>query len=86
MIAEFIHLEVAFMARRTVSLPDHTDALVRRMARDDESFSAAVARLIEAGARALEGRRSPSYVGVGDGPDDLGRRAEAYLKELVSSR
>ncbi len=74
------------MARRTVSLPDHTEALVRSMARDDESFSAAVARLVEAGARALEGRRSPSYVGVGDGPDDLGRRAEAYLEEVVYSR
>ena len=74
------------MARRTVSLPDDTEALVRRMARDDESFSAAVARLIEAGARSLVGLKSPSYVGVGDGPDDLGRRAEAYLKELVASR
>lgn len=74
------------MARRTVSLPDSTEALVQKMARDGESFSAAVARLIEAGARSLEGRRSPSYVGAGEGPDDLGRRAESYLKELVSSR
>lgn len=74
------------MARRTVSFPDYTEALVRRMARDGESFSSAVARLIEAGARSLEGRRSPSYVGTGDGPEDLGRRAETYLKELVSSR
>lgn len=74
------------MVRRTISLPDNTEALVRRMARDGESFSAAVARLIEAGARSLEGRRAPSYVGAGDGPDDLGRRAESYLNELVSSR
>ncbi len=75
------------MARRTVSLPDNTEALVRRMARDGESFSAAVARLIEAGARSLEGgRRSPSYVATGEGPDDLGRKAESYLKELVPSR
>ncbi len=74
------------MARRTVSLPDNTEALVRKMARDGESFSAVAARLIEAGARSLEGRRSPSYVGVGGGPEDLGRRAEKYLEELVPSR
>ncbi len=85
MIAKFILMEVTDVVRRTVTMPDSTDALVRRMARDGESFSAAVARLIETGARALEGRTRPSYVGVGDGPDDLGRRAEAYLQELVSS-
>ncbi|MGH2750107.1 MAG: hypothetical protein ACRDK3_04440 [Actinomycetota bacterium] len=73
------------MARRTVSLPDSTEALVRRMANDGESFSAAAARLIEAGAKALEGRRSVSYVGAGEGPEQLGRKAEAYLEELVSS-
>lgn len=74
------------MARRTVSLPDHTEALVERLAREGESFSAAVARLIHAGARSIEGKKPPSYVGTGEGPDDLGRRAEAYLNELVSSR
>lgn len=74
------------MVRRTVSLPDHTDALVRRMAREGESFSAAVARLIEAGAQSLQGRRSVSYLGSGEGPDDLGRRAERYLEELTGGR
>lgn len=82
---KFILLEVILMARRTVSLPDNTEALVRRMAHDGESFSAAVARLIEAGAKSLEGRRSVSYIGAGDGPEELGRKAEAYLKELVRS-
>lgn len=74
------------MVRRTVSLPDHTDALVRRLAREGESFSAAVARLIEAGAKSLPGSRSVSYVGSGEGPDDLGRRAERYLEELPRGR
>lgn len=74
------------MGRRTVSLPDHTEALVERLSREGESFSAAVARLIEAGARSIEGKRAPGYVGAGEGPDDLGRRAEAYLNDLVSSR
>ncbi|MGH2698121.1 MAG: hypothetical protein ACRDJL_02835, partial [Actinomycetota bacterium] len=74
-----------FMARRTVSLPDSTEALVRRMANDGESFSATVTRLIEAGAKSLEGRRSVSYAGAGEGPEELGRKAEAYLEDLVSS-
>lgn len=73
------------MARRTVSLPDSTEALVRRVANDGESFSATVTRLIEAGAKSLEGRRSVSYVGAGEGPEELGRKAEAYLEDLVSS-
>jgi len=74
------------MVRRTVSLPDAVDTRARELAREGESFSATVARLLEEGARSLEGPRRPSYVGVGDGPDDLGRRAEEYLRELVESR
>lgn len=74
------------MVRRTVNLPDSVDALVRDLAGEDESFSGAVARLIEAGARALRSGRRPSYVGAGDGPEDLGRRAEEYLRKLAKSR
>jgi hypothetical protein len=74
------------MARRTVNLPDSVDALAREQAVEGESFSATVARLIEAGARVSRGRRPPSYVGTGEGPDDLGRLAERYLRELVTAR
>lgn len=74
------------MARRTVNLPDSTDDLVRALAHDGESYSAAVTRLVEAGARALGSRRPPSYVASGEGPEDLGRMAERYLRELVESR
>jgi len=74
------------MARRTVNLPDSVEALARSVAEDGESFSATVSRLIEAGARATHGRRRPSYVASGDGPDDLGREAERYLRELVTAR
>jgi hypothetical protein len=74
------------MARRTVNLPDSVEALAREQAADGESFSATVARLIEAGARVTRGRRPPSYVAAGEGPDDLGRLAERYLRELVTSR
>lgn len=74
------------MARRTVNLPDSVESLVREMATDAESFSATVSRLIEAGARSLRGRRRPSYVARGEGPDDLGRMAERYLRDLARSR
>ena len=74
------------MARRTVNLPDAVEVRARELAREGESFSATVARLIEDGARAVEGPRRPTYVGSGDGPDDLGVRAEEYLRELVEAR
>ena len=63
------------MARRTINLPEPTEALVRDLAHDGESFSAAVSRLIEAGARSVQGPSRPTYVASGDGPDDLGARA-----------
>lgn len=72
------------MARRTIHIPEGTEALVRDLAREGESFSATVTRLIEAGATALKRGRVPSYVASGDGPDDLGGKAETYLRELVS--
>jgi hypothetical protein len=74
------------MARRTVNLPEAIEAIAREAAADGESFSATVSRLIDAGARAVRGPRPPSYVGSGDGPGDLGRRAEHYLRELVEAR
>lgn len=71
------------MSRRTVNLPDSTEALVRELARETESFSAAATRLIEAGAKSLRGRKEPSYVGAGEGPPELGRKAETYLRHPV---
>jgi hypothetical protein len=59
---------------------------VRETAGEHESFSAAVTRLVEEGMRARGARRGPRYLSSGDGPDDLGRRAEHYLRELASSR
>jgi hypothetical protein len=74
------------MARRTVSLPQSIEDLARESTREGESFSATVARLIEQGARAERGPRRPRYVGSGDGPEDLGRDAERYLREPVQAR
>lgn len=72
------------MPRRTINIPESTDSLVRELAADGESFSAAVTRLLEAGAAATSGNRIPSYVGVGSGPKDLGRNHEKYLRDLFS--
>ena len=69
------------MPRRTIHLSESVDELIRRMARPGESFSATVARLIEAGVRSTRGRRPPSYVATGEGPDDLAGLAERYLRE-----
>lgn len=74
------------MVRRTVSLPQALDKQVRDAAGDDESFSAAVARLLEAGLRATTGKHRPEWVGSGEGPDDLGRWAEEYLRHPTAQR
>jgi len=73
------------MACRTIHIPGGTEELVQELAREGESFSATATRLIEAGAKALSRGRKPSYVATGDGPDDLGRRAEMYLRDTVTS-
>ncbi len=69
------------VVRRTVSIPDALDARVRDHAQDGESFSAAVARLIEDGLRATAGSARPAWIGSGEGPGDLGLLAEKYLRE-----
>ena len=74
------------MARRTVNLADGVEALARDAAESGESFSATVSRPIELGVHASGSRKPPSYVAAGDAPDDLGRAAERYLRELVSAR
>lgn len=74
------------MARRTVNLPQSVENTVRELAADGESFSATVSRLIEAGARSLRGGRRPSYVATGEGPEELGRMAERYLREPADGR
>lgn len=71
------------MARRTINMPEPTEALVHELAHDGESFSAAVSRLIEAGARSTRGAKRPAYVAAGEGPEDLASKAEDYLRVPV---
>lgn len=74
------------MARRTISLPQSIEELARESAREGESFSATVARLIEQGTRAESGARAPRYVAAGEGPEDLGEAAERYLNKPIPAR
>lgn len=84
MIGKFIPV---VMGRRTINLPESVEALARGAALEGESFSATVSRLIEAGVRAEHGARPPRYVAAGgEGPEDLGLRAEHYLRDLVEAR
>lgn len=85
MNCRFILVEGVQMTRRTINLPESVDALIRDLAEPEESFSAAVVRLVEAGARAAGTARVPSWIGSGEGPGDLGRRAEEYLREPTTS-
>ena len=70
--------------RRTIHISEHTEARVRELAEDGESFSAAASRLIEAGADALGNGRTLSFIGSWDGPaEELGLKAEEVLAELA---
>lgn len=76
------------MPRRTIYLPDGIEDLVRRHAREGESFSATAVRLIELGAideteplgDVDESEFPLGYIGAGKGgPPDLAINAEKYL-------
>ncbi|HEX5763628.1 MAG TPA: hypothetical protein VFY04_10985 [Solirubrobacterales bacterium] len=67
------------MARRTVYLPGSIEALVRERAREGESFSGALVRLVEQGALSGDDQERPDWIGVGEGPGDLSMNLEKYL-------
>lgn len=67
------------MVRRTVTIPDSLDERVRAQQREGESFSAAVARLLEEG---LDERSLPSYVASAPGGTDDSIRIEEIMGEV----
>jgi hypothetical protein len=71
------------MVRRTISLPASVDEKIRKIAEEEGSYSAAVARLVEEGAKRAGKTERASWIGSGEGPRDLGRNAEKYLREPV---
>jgi hypothetical protein len=73
------------MARRMLNLPDRVEKLVLENSLEGESFSSAVTRLIEKAAGGSR-KRKPRYVGTFEGPPDLGRLVEHYLRNPVPMR
>ncbi len=71
------------MVRRTISLPASVDEKIQKIAEEEGSYSAAVARLVEEGARRSGKSERPNWIASGDGPVDLGRNAEKYLRDPV---
>jgi len=71
------------MVRRTISLPASVDEKIQKIAEEAGSYSAAVARLVEEGAKRSGKNDRPNWIGSGEGPQDLGRNAEKYLREPV---
>ena len=70
------------MVRRTITLPDSVDTRVRDAAHDGESFSAAVARLLEEGLASTAER--PDWIGSADtGDPTLSMRVEEVLDEIA---
>ena len=75
------------MPRRTVSLPKAIDDLVHELAEEGESYSAAVARLVQDGARATRSERRPRYVGSANSglQRDFARNYERYVEDALAS-
>jgi len=68
------------MPRRTIHMPEDVEETVRDHAREGESFSATIVRLVELGAREDEVHVPLDYIGAGSsGLPDLGINAEKYL-------
>ena len=72
------------MVRRTITLPDSLDTRVREHVGDNESFSAAITRLVEA---ALERDSEPlAWIGSGQSGDpDLALHLEEVMEELLAA-
>lgn len=72
------------MVRRTITLPDSLDTRVREQVGDNESFSAAITRLVEA---ALERDPEPlAWIGSGQSDDpDLALQLEQVMDELLAA-
>ena len=73
------------MVRRTISLTPALDEKIRKIAEEEGSYSAAVARLVEEGTKRSGKTERPNWIGSAsaDLPRDFGRNHEKYLKEAL---
>ena len=74
------------MVRRTISLPASVDEKIRKIAEEEGSYSAAVARLVEDASKRTRSSERPSYIGSVDDPDlprDFALNYEKYMKDAL---
>ena len=71
------------MVRRTISLPASVDAKILKIAEEEGSYSAAVARLVEEGARRAGRNDEPDWIGSFEGPPDLSENLDKYIKAAL---
>ena len=74
------------MVRRTISLPPAIDEKIRKIAEEEGSYSAAVARLVEDASKRSRSIERPSFIGSVDDPDlprDFARNHEKYMKDAL---
>lgn len=74
------------MVRRTISLPASVDEKIRKIAEEEGSYSAAVARLVEDASKRARSSERPRYIGSVDDPSlprDLALNYEKYMKDAL---
>lgn len=74
------------MVRRTISVAPAIDEKIRKIAEEEGSYSAAVARIVEEASKRTRSAERPSYVGSVDDPDlprDFARHYEKYMKDAL---
>lgn len=74
------------MVRRTISLPNSVDEKLQKIAEEEGSYSAAVARVVEDASRRTRSSERPSYIGSVDDPSlprDLALNYEQYMKDAL---
>ncbi len=71
------------MVRRTISLPTSIDDKIRKIAEEEGSYSAAVARLVEEGVKRSGKSERPDWIGSFEGPADLSENLDKYIKQAL---
>jgi hypothetical protein len=74
------------MVRRTISLPAAVDEKIRKVAEEEGSYSAAVARLVDEAVRKGGRPDRPRYIGSVDDsslPTDFARQHEEYWRKAL---
>lgn len=71
------------MVRRTISVSPAIDAKIRKIAEEEGSYSAAVARLVERGSKRSGKDELPDWIGSFEGPPDLSENLDKYIREAI---